>query len=75
MSNYKVGDKVCFKVCEALPELYGSVYEVIGWNWKRDCIVLLDLKDRKSSLRFVFEGTIRKATFTEIDEMKNRDLL
>lgn len=74
MSNYRVGDKVCFTVCEALPDLYGSVYEVRGWNWNRDCIVLLDLKDRKSSLRFVSEDTIRKASWNEILNGE-RDLL
>lgn len=73
MSNYKVGDKVCFKVCEALPDLYGSVYEVRGWNWNRDCIVLLDLKDRKGSLRFVSEDVIRRASWGEILNGK-RDL-
>lgn len=74
MSSYQVGDKVCFKVCELLPDLYGSVYEVRGWNWKRDCIVLLDLKDSKGDPRYVSEDSIRKATFTEILNIK-RDLL
>lgn len=63
------------KVCEVLPDLYGSVYEGRGWNWNRDCIALLDLKDRKGNLRFVSEDSVRKATFTEISEMKNRLLL
>lgn len=75
MSNYKVGDKVCFLVCELLPEYYGSVYEVRRWNWNRDCIVLVDLKDRKGDSRYVFEDSIRKAKFTEISEMNNRTLL
>lgn len=66
MSDYKIGDKVCFTVCEALPDLYGSVYEVVGWNWKRDCIVLLDVKGSKVDLRFVSEDSIRKASWNEI---------
>lgn len=74
MSSYQIGDKVCFKVCEELPDLYGSVYEVIGWNWNRDCIVLFDVKDRKSGSRYVSEDTIRKASWDEVLNGE-RDLL
>ena len=74
MSSYQVGDKVCFKVCEVLPDLYGSVYEVKGWNWKRDCIVLVDVKDRKNGIRYVSEDSIRKASWNEILNVK-KDLL
>lgn len=66
MSSYQIGDKVCFTVCEALPDLYGSVYEVKGWNWNRDCIVLFDVKDRKNNARYVSEDSIRKASWNEI---------
>jgi len=74
MSSYQIGDKVCFKVCEELPDLYGGVYEVIGWNWKRDCIILFDVKDRKNNARYVSEDSIRKASWDEILNGK-RDLL
>lgn len=68
--SFKVEDKVCFTICDYLPEHYGSVYEVKGWNWKRDCIVLLDVKDRKGDLRFVSEDVIRKASWNEIINSK-----
>jgi len=72
VSNYKIGDKVCFKVCEAFPDLYGSVYEVIGWSC--DCIVLFDVKDRKNGSMYVYEDVIRKASWDEILNGE-RDLL
>lgn len=30
MSEFKVGDKVCFIGCHSLPEFFGGVYEVVG---------------------------------------------
>ena len=64
--GYKIGDKVLFKVRDVLPKYYGSVYEVVGWNWRRDCIVLKDLKNSNSELRFVTEDSICLASFDEL---------
>ena len=65
MSEFKVGDKVCFKSCE-LPQFYGGVYEVLGQTIAgifNDEVVLEDgLNKRRIAIRM-----LRKAKDVELE--------
>lgn len=64
MSEFKVGDKVCFRACE-LPQFYGGVYEVLGQTIAgifNDEVVIKDgLSRRRIAMRM-----LRKAEADEI---------
>ncbi|MGQ1234091.1 hypothetical protein ACT43E_08140 [Acinetobacter baumannii] len=65
MSEFKVGDKVCFLGGHSLPEFFGGVYEIIGQTIAgifNDEYVLND----KGKNRRVSYKTIRHATPQEI---------
>ena len=65
MSEFKVGDKVCFLGGHSLPEFFGGVYEVIGQTIAgifNDEYVL----DDKGKTRRVSCKSIRQATPEEI---------
>ncbi|WP_213072938.1 hypothetical protein [Acinetobacter baumannii] len=65
MSEFKVGDKVCFLGGHSLPEFFGGVYEIIGQTIAgifNDEYVLND----KGKNRRVSYKTIRHATPEEI---------
>lgn len=64
MSEFKVGDKVCFLGGHSLPEFFGGVYEVIGQTIAgifNDEYVLND----KGKTRRVSYKSIRPATLAE----------
>ncbi|MDC4717850.1 hypothetical protein ABTC25_12495 [Acinetobacter baumannii] len=64
MSEFKVGDKVCFKTCE-LPQFYGGVYEVLGQTIAgifNDEVVIKDGLSR----RRIAKRMLRKAEADEI---------
>ncbi|MEQ1067303.1 hypothetical protein ABLB96_14765 [Acinetobacter sp. XH1741] len=64
MSEFKVGDKVCFLGGHSLPEFFGGVYEVIGQTIAgifNDEYVLND----KGKTRRVSYRSIRPATLAE----------
>jgi hypothetical protein len=68
MSEYEVGDWVCFKE-SGLPEFYGKTYCIFGrtaYGMLNDEVVILDGLSR----RRVHESSIRLATPEEIKEGK-----
>ncbi|MDK2143695.1 hypothetical protein [Acinetobacter baumannii] len=65
MSEYKVGDKVCFLGGHSLPEFFGGVYEVIGQTIAGIFNDEYVLNDKGKTMRVSYKS-IRPAKSNEI---------